>query len=162
LEGAVTVQESAPQVCAVKVPPTQDVAEPVTWKPLLHANWQLVPEARTDEHVPKVPLTGAVTEQLLRAQVWAARDPLAQDVAAPVNWKPALHASWQLAPEARLAEHEPSVPLEGAVTAHALGAQVSAAATGVVELVVVPSPSWPSTLTPQHSRLAPGMSAQLW
>jgi hypothetical protein len=118
--GAVTEHELAVHVCAVKVPLVQDVTAPEIVKPELHANWQLLPEERTDGQVPRVPFDGAVTEHGLGTHDCAVNVPFVQDVTAPESAKPTLQEKLQLLPEEREDGQLPRAPFEGGVTVQEL------------------------------------------
>ena len=74
-------------------------------------------------HVLMLPNAGALTLHGSDPQDCDVSCPAEQEVAAPDSAAPSLHASWQLAPDASVGGHSPSVPFRGAVTVHGSGSQ---------------------------------------
>jgi len=89
----------------------------------LHPTEQLAPEARDDEHEPKSPLTGALTEQALGAQDCTVAEPAKQVVAEPTMEYPELQNSWHWTPDAIDDEQEPMLANEGTAMSQGLGMQ---------------------------------------
>ena len=72
-------------------------------------------------HVLMLPNAGALTLHGSDPHDCDDSWPAEQEVAAPDSAAPSLHASWQLAPDASVGGHSPSVPFTGAVTVHGSG-----------------------------------------
>jgi hypothetical protein len=160
VESEEAVHEFAEHVAVVSVPALQDDV-PDTVYPELHVGWHVEPLATELVQSPAPPFVGAVdASHGFAAHVAAVNVPKEHELVRDTVY-PESHVGWQVDPLAMEPVQSPTPPFVGAADASHGDPDTS---MGVLMAChpIVPSPSWPWLLSPQHLIATPVSTAQEW